>query len=256
MCETRDLGIMWSHWHTLILEGEVRVDVRYVCPKDVKKLLLQGARTVHWKKRAVKHQYEELKEGAWLEPALALLQKKTKRDWTEKHRNAARKLLLEGGWCSKGFSTLVGRMEVSVKRVTKQKRYRKAQTQPLPRMARDQKGDPRVFQKVGAKSENVEGGVEVAKRYCHASCESQWNRGRFSKKKWESQKHKSWSIPAEGLMGHVTSDDSLLGRAGKWGACGGQWCSWIMMKGWGPCTGCMARWRRNLRSSALLRGRS
>ena len=69
MCETRDLGIKRLHWHTLIFEGEVRVDMRYVCPKDVKKMLLQRARTVHWKKWAAIHEYEELKEGIWLETA-------------------------------------------------------------------------------------------------------------------------------------------------------------------------------------------
>ena len=68
--------------------------MRYICPKDVKKMLLQRARTVYWKKLAAKHEYEELKEGIWLEPALDLLRKKTKGDWTEKHRNVARKLLL------------------------------------------------------------------------------------------------------------------------------------------------------------------
>ena len=40
MCETRALGIKWPHWHTLIFEGEVRIDMRYVCPKDVKKMFL------------------------------------------------------------------------------------------------------------------------------------------------------------------------------------------------------------------------
>ena len=30
----------------------------------------------------------------------------------------------------------------------------------------------------------------------------------------------SWSIPAEGFKGHVATDGSLLGTAGKWGACG------------------------------------
>ena len=39
-------------------------------------------------------------------------------------------------------------------------------------------------------------------------------------KKWESEKHKSWGMPAEGLMCHVATDGSLLGRAGKWRACG------------------------------------
>ena len=52
---------------------------------------------------------------------MAVLRKKTKGDWTEKHRNVARKLLLEGGWIQKDFSTLVGRMRVRVKLVTKRK---------------------------------------------------------------------------------------------------------------------------------------
>ena len=36
--------------------------------------------------------------------------------------------------------------------------------------------------------------------------------------KWESEKHKSWCTPAEGFMGH-RCHGSLLGTAGKWGAC-------------------------------------
>ena len=39
-------------------------------------------------------------------------------------------------------------------------------------------------------------------------------------RKWEAEKHKSWSMPAEGFKGHVVTDGSLLGNAGKWGACG------------------------------------
>ena len=69
----------------------------YVCPKDVKKMLLKQARSAYWKKC----EYEELKEGKWLEPSLALLQNRTKEEWTEKHRNVARKLVLEGGWVQK-----------------------------------------------------------------------------------------------------------------------------------------------------------
>ena len=36
----------------------------------------------------------------------------------------------------------------------------------------------------------------------------------------------------------------------------GKWCSWITMRRWGSCTGCTPRWKQNLRSSALSRGRS
>ena len=61
----RDLGIKWPQWHTLIFKGQVREEMRYVCPRDVKKLLLQQARTVYWKKWAVKHEYEEFIEGGY-----------------------------------------------------------------------------------------------------------------------------------------------------------------------------------------------
>ena len=39
-------------------------------------------------------------------------------------------------------------------------------------------------------------------------------------RKWESEKRKSWCMPAEGFKGHVATDGSLLGAAGKWRACG------------------------------------
>ena len=71
--------------------------MRHVCPQDVKKMLLQQARSTYWKKWTAKHEYEELKDGISLEPALALLRRKTKEEWTHKHRNVARKLVLEGG---------------------------------------------------------------------------------------------------------------------------------------------------------------
>ena len=64
-----------------------------------------------WKKWAAKHEYEESNEGAWLDPSPALLRKKVRENWTEKHRNAARKIFLDG------------RISVSVKLA----RWRKAQ---------------------------------------------------------------------------------------------------------------------------------
>ena len=77
MRETRDQGIKWPH--TLVFSDEITI----------------------WKKWAAKHEYEELKERAWLEPGLALLRKNVKENWTEKHRNVARKIFLEGGWARK-----------------------------------------------------------------------------------------------------------------------------------------------------------
>ena len=39
-------------------------------------------------------------------------------------------------------------------------------------------------------------------------------------RKWEFEKNKSWGMPVEGFKGHVATDGSLLGNAGKWKACG------------------------------------
>ena len=50
--------------------------------------------------------------------------------------------------------------------------------------------------------------------------ESQWNRGHFRMAKWVSEKHKNGGMPPEGFKGHGATDGSLLGAAGKWGACG------------------------------------
>ena len=60
MCETRDLGIKWPHWH---FEVQVQVGMRYVCPKDVKKMLLGQARSTCWREWAAKHENAELTEG-------------------------------------------------------------------------------------------------------------------------------------------------------------------------------------------------
>ena len=80
ICETRDLGIKSPHWHTLVLSDETTIDMRYVCPKDVRKMLVQRARSVRWKKWAANHEYEELKEGAWLEPGASSLAKENEED--------------------------------------------------------------------------------------------------------------------------------------------------------------------------------
>ena len=55
---------------------------------------------MYCKEWAAKHEYKELKEEAWLEPGLALLRKRVKENWTEKHR-----------WLdAKKYSTLAGQM--------------------------------------------------------------------------------------------------------------------------------------------------
>ena len=54
----------------------------------------------------------------------------------------------------------------------------------------------------------------------HPLGESQWNRGHFSVRKWESEKHKSWCMQVEGFRGHMATDGILFGTARKRRACG------------------------------------
>ena len=54
----------------------------------------------------------------------------------------------------------------------------------------------------------------------HPLSESQWVESHFIVQKWEPEKHKSWSIPAEGFRDHVTTGGPLLGVPGKWESCG------------------------------------
>ena len=96
VCETRDLGAEWPFWHTLIFEGDRSIDMGFVCPGGVKGVLLRWARSVYWKKWAAERECGELKEEPWLEPGLALLRKKVREKWAEKHRSVARKIFLEG----------------------------------------------------------------------------------------------------------------------------------------------------------------
>ena len=113
VCETRDLGMKWPYRHTLAFIDETRIDLRFVCPKDVRKMLVQRARSENWKKSAAKHEHDELKDGAQLEPGPALFRKKVKEKWIEKHPNVARKIFLEGGCTPKRLFDIVGWSDVS-----------------------------------------------------------------------------------------------------------------------------------------------
>ena len=99
MCDTRDLGIKWPQWHSLIFEGHIQVGMRYVCRKDVKKMLLKQARTTYWRKWAAKHEY--VKGGVWFHPINDMLRKNIKEEWRDKYRNVLRNIVVEERWVQK-----------------------------------------------------------------------------------------------------------------------------------------------------------
>ena len=113
MCETSGVGTKWPQRHTLIL-GKASTSGQEMClPKGRKEDASETGQVSLLEEVAAKHEYEELKEGVGLRADLALL-RKTKEGWTEKHRNVARMLILEGG-------RVLGRMKVNVTPVTRRK---------------------------------------------------------------------------------------------------------------------------------------
>ena len=146
----------------------------------LKKMLVQWTRSVYWKKRAAKHAHEELKEGAWLEPALALLRKKAKGDWTEKHRNVARKIFLEGGWTHKrlldsGWSDVNQCQACQLEEGTEKHRL-----YHCPEWHEVRWEIPKPFRKCEQKARKSKKERKWQRGIvAHSIIESQWNRGHF-----------------------------------------------------------------------------
>ena len=113
-------------------------------------------------------------------------------------------------------------MKVSVKLVTK-KKAQKSTGSTIARHGAKSDGRSQSFSRSGSKKREPQRKEWKWQRgvVAHPLSESQWNRVYFSMKKWESEKHKNLGgLAAEGFKGHVATDGSLLGAAGKWGACG------------------------------------
>ena len=117
-------------------------DMRFVCPKDVKKMLVQRARSVYWKKWASKHGYEEFERGNVAGKRASSLAKEGEGTLDRKSivMWPGRSFWKEVGR-EKDCSISIGRTPANVKPAKKRGRDRKAQAIPLPRMVRGQTRD-------------------------------------------------------------------------------------------------------------------
>ena len=141
---------------------------------------------------------------------LALLRKKEEGDWTEQHRNVARKIFLEGGWTQKQNirHRLVGHQSVSS--LSDGGRHRKAQALPLSGMARSEARHSGSLQEMGAKCENIKDRMEMAKRYSRTP--TQWKpveQRKFQNEDVGVRKAPKLVVQVEGFKGHVATDGSL-----------------------------------------------
>ena len=163
MCETRDLCVKWltlahldirrrqkNRHETCLLKG---------CEENAS---ATGQKQSIGRSGAVKHEHEELKEGVWLEPALALLRKKTKIETLPEHWSWK-----EAG-CSKDFSKLVGRTKVNAKHAHKEEGTEKHRLYHCPEWYEVRREIPEAFRKWEQKAKDLKERVKVAKRYCRA----------------------------------------------------------------------------------------
>ena len=128
--------------------------MRLVCPRDVRKMLILRARSVYWKKWAAQHGCEESEEGAWLEPGFALVRQKVKENWTEKHRNAASKIFLEGGWTQKRLFDVDWSDISQCQACQKEESTEKHRLYHCPEWHVVRREIPEVFQKMVTKGDN------------------------------------------------------------------------------------------------------
>ena len=127
--------------------------------------LVHGLQSKAWRKPerycrkwATKHEYAELMEEVCFDLFKAILRESNDEEWTDKHRNVMRKLVVEGGWMQQR-SFDIGYVKVATK-----KRARKSTGCPTSR----------VGMKSEVKSEesrNSEEGREVTKRHHDSSSE-------------------------------------------------------------------------------------
>ena len=156
-------------------------------------MLVQQARSVYWKTWAARRKHEEVKEGFWLERALALLRKKTKEEWTEKQRSVARKLVLEGGWLQKTLFDFAWSDESKCQACHTKDGTEKHRLYHCPEWYEIRREIPDAFRKWEQKARTSKKEWKWQRGVVTLLLsESQRNRGHFSVKMWESEKHWSW----------------------------------------------------------------
>ena len=133
-----------------------------------------------------------IEEVIWLGLALALLRKKTNEEWTEKHRNVSRKLLLEGGCVQKKLFDTGWSDESECQACHKEEFTEKHRLYHSPELYEVKREIPEAFRKWEQKARTSKNERKWHRGIVtHPLSESQWNRGHFRMKKWESEMHKT-----------------------------------------------------------------
>ena len=137
------------------------------------------------------------------------------------------------------YSTLAGRTSINVKLASRRKAQKSTGFTTVQSDMKSGGKFQRLAESVNKRRPRQRKSGSGKEEKSNTLSESQRNRGNFRMKIWESGKHHSWCMKVGGFWGHVATDGSLPGPVA------GPWCSLIMMRIWGRCMGCVARWRQH-----------
>ena len=144
-----------------------------------------------------------------------------KRRLNGKHRNVARKWVLERGRVQQRLFDTGWSDKSKCQACHKEKGTEKHRLYHCPEWYDVRRQIPGAFRKWEQKAKTSKKGWKWQRgTVAHPLCESQWNGGHFRMKMWESQEHNSWGMSVEGFKGHLATDGPMLGKTGKWRACG------------------------------------
>ena len=121
---------------------------------------------------------QQARSVIWLELTLALLRKKTKGIWTEKHRNAVRKIFLEGGWVHKRLFDIGWSDESKCQACHKEEGTDKHRLYRCPEWHEVRRGIPDAFRKWEQKAKTSKKGIAA-----HPLSEGPRNRGSLQNEK-------------------------------------------------------------------------
>ena len=105
---------------------------------------------------------DELMEGVWLEPIKAMLQRRTNKTWTDKHRHVTKKLVVEESWVQKRVYDTGWSDEKTLEDVTQKKARRRRLCHCC--VEGGQKPDPRRLGQMRAKDQHLKERLKMAKR--------------------------------------------------------------------------------------------
>ena len=185
VADSRDSNVETAERACRIFSGKITIDMRFVCPKDVRTDAGTDGSFSTMEEVGSKARVRGVERGSMAGTrASSPASKKVKENWTEKHRNVARKIFLRGGWTQKRLFDVDWSDISQCQACQKEEGTEKHRLYHSPQWYEVRRDVPEVFRKLEQKARTSkkewmwQRGIDE-----HPLSGSQWNRGHFSMRK-------------------------------------------------------------------------